>query len=126
MHPNKIRGLLRMRGAQRFDYFVRKVADGQELWGLYSDGWATASDAAARRAMPLWPERELAAQCKTGAWAAYEPKEIELEAFLEGWAPKMGKDGVLVAVFPTPDDKGVMVEAKALADALVKESSQYQ
>ena len=110
---------------ERFAYFVRKVADFQVAWGLFSDGWAMAEDSAGARVMPFWPELEFAAWCSTGPWEGYQPRAVTLDDLLAKWLPGMTKDAVGVAIFPTRADKGVIVTPDFLRDALVAEASQY-
>jgi Protein of unknown function (DUF2750) len=125
MHKAKQANVEAMGAAQRFDYFVRKVADFGQAWGLFSDGWAMAHDDAGTRVMPFWPEAEFAAVCSTGPWAGYQPRAITLDDLLVKWLPGMATDAVGVAVFPMPSDKGVIVTPDFLRDALVAEASQY-
>lgn len=110
-----------MSGKERFGYFSRKVADFEKVWGLYQDGWAMAADDEGNKVIVLWPEEELASICSEGAWAGYVAKFIPLDAFLEKWIPGMIQDNVNVGVFPTPSDKGVIVQPSLLADAIKEE-----
>lgn len=125
-HPKKIEQILSMPGPDRYSYFVRKSADFEEIWGLHDDGWAMTEDPQGRKAIPFWPEKEFAEVCCEGVWQSYKPKMIELEAFLQRWVAGMEKDGVLAAVFPTPNDKGVIVEPSSVADDLGEEMEQYE
>ena len=125
MHKAKQANVEALAARERFEYFVRKVADLEVAWGLFSDGWAMAEDGAAARVLPFWPELEFAASCATGPWAGYQPRPITLDDLLAKWLPGMSKDAVAVAVFPTSSDKGVIVTPDFLRDALVAEASQY-
>lgn len=58
--------------------------------------------------------------------AGYQPKAILLSDFVSKWMPGMTNDQVSVGVFPTRSDRGVVVEPQSLADALVKEATQYE
>ncbi len=115
-----------MNGADRFSYFVRKVADFEALWGLFDDGWAIASDSDDAKVIPFWPEQEFAAACAESEWASYRPVEIALDDLLDTWIDGLTKDGLLVAVFPTKDNRGVVVTPIDLRTALQDEISQYE
>jgi hypothetical protein len=39
----------------RYEYLIKKVADSEEVWGLYDDGWAMSSDDKGRLLIPFWP-----------------------------------------------------------------------
>src|SRR5688500_17655473 len=92
---------------QRYEHFVKRVADWQAVWGLKgARGWVSAGDTTGRECMPFWPHRRYAEALATGEWADSEPTEIALADFTEKWLPGMERDGLLVAVFPTPTMKG--------------------
>jgi hypothetical protein len=46
VNPKQMEAVLALPGPKRFQHFIKVVADWQEVWGLYRDGWALA---AARR-----------------------------------------------------------------------------
>jgi len=96
----KIENVLRLDASSRCDYFVRKVADFEIVWGLFNTGWPTASTGATT-AVPFWPEEEFAALCATAEWQGFHPKAIALEEFLTRWFPGMEKDQRICLVFPT-------------------------
>ena len=126
MEPQKMENLLAMSGEERFGYFVRKVADFEEVWSLFRDGWATAADDTGTLLAAFWPEEDLASVCAQESWVKYVPKSIPLEAFMHKWIPGMERDGVNVAVFPTPTGKGVVVTASFLGNAIQEELDELQ
>ncbi len=125
MHQKQIENLLKKSGKDRFLYFVRKVTDFEEVWGLFANGWAMTADDDGRKAIPFWPDKDLSSLCREGAWENYNSKQIELNKFISKWLPGMEKDGVLAAIFPTPKDKGVIIQPKELIDSLEEELEQY-
>src|SRR5215510_1212388 len=106
--PNEkeIKAVLSLDAPKRYDYWIKKVADQDEVWSLLQDGgWALAGSDDGRQLVPVWPHLKYAALCANGAWAGYEPKAISLETWLNRWIPGMERDNRRVAVFPTPNDK---------------------
>lgn len=126
MHQKKIENILKMPGDERLQYFVRKVSDFEEVWGLFDDGWAMTADTEGRKAIPLWPEKDFSDLCAEGVWENYNSKPIELDRFVSKWLPGMEKDGVLTAIFPTPKNKGVIIQPKDLLTTLEEEIEQYE
>nr|WP_314627792.1 DUF2750 domain-containing protein [uncultured Janthinobacterium sp.] len=125
MHPDKRRQVAGLPSTQRYGYFVRKVADTQELWGLHDDGWATAQ-AGGKVAIPFWPEAAFAQACASGDWAGYQPRAIALDDFLQKWLPGMQANGQLVFVFAVPQGSAsIAAPADVLAD-LQEEAGQYE
>ena len=125
MHPSKLESVIAMTEPERYDYFVRKIADVQVVWGLHNDGWATGCTDDGGQVVAFWPERAFAAACAQGEWTSYGPKEILLDAFLDKWLPGMERDSLLVAVFPTAESKGVFVEPRRLAERIHAENMLY-
>jgi hypothetical protein len=52
--------------------------------------------------------------------------DIDLGSFKQKWLPGMAKDNYLVAVFPTPNQKGVVVSPARLADELNEELAKIE
>lgn len=111
----------------RYNYFVGKVAETEEIWGLWNkDGWATLGDNENRIVVPFWPEKEFALLCCTGEWSAYEPKSISLYDLMEKWLPGMQKDERLASVFLVPENKtGSIIAPAILLEDLNDEARKY-
>lgn len=124
MHDKEFASVLALPGDRRYSYFISKVADWGLVWSLASDdGWALAADDEGHELIPAWPHERFASACATNNWAGYEPRAIELSNWTEKWIPGMIRDRRLVAVFPTPTDKGVIVSPERLKDDLDEELS---
>lgn len=121
----KIENVLRLDASSRCDYFVRKVADFEVVWGLFDTGWATASTGATM-AVPFWPEEGFAALCATAEWHGFRPKAIVLEEFLARWLPGMEKDRRICLVFSTPTDRGSLLRPNDLDNLIQQELQQYE
>jgi Protein of unknown function (DUF2750) len=126
MYQKKLENVRSLAAPERYAYFVRKVADFEEVWGLFAGGWATATDADGRKVLPFWPEEPFAKSCADGPWSGYMPRAIALHDFMDKWLPGMQKDEIMIGVFPTPAEKGVVVSPHVLADDLIEEMRQYE
>lgn len=122
----ELEAVLQLDGAGRYAYFVKRVADWETAWGLWQNGWTLVADDVGAAAFPLWPAREYAEACASGEWVNCEPAEITLEDLLETLLPQLEKDGVSVAIFPTPLNTGTVVVPASLADDLREEGEQYE
>ncbi|MGS1076170.1 DUF2750 domain-containing protein [Burkholderia glumae] len=69
-HPRKIENVLGLGKQERCDYFVRKVADFEVVWGLRDSGWAS-GEVGGRIAVPFWPEADFASRCTVGEWSGF-------------------------------------------------------
>ena len=127
--PNaqEIESVLLLEAPRRYEHWIKKVADQEEVWSLWQDGgWAMAADDAGREAVPVWHHPTYAELCANGVWDGYQPRMIALDDWLARWIPGMERDKRVVAVFPTPNDKGVVVEPKRLGTDLREELTNYE
>ena len=126
INPEQIEAVLKLPANGRYDHFIKRVADFEEAWGLRSaSGWAAAGDDAEALHFPLWPHREYAQACSSGLWGDSQPEAISLDNLLEKLLPKLERERTLVAVFPTPEGKGVPISAAELAQHLEAELDRY-
>jgi hypothetical protein len=125
IHAKKIENVLKLNSLDRYDYFIRKVADLEVVWGLFKDGWAMVS-VDDQQGIPFWPEAEFAALCASGEWAGFHAKEISVEDFIKKWLPGMNSDKRIASIFPTPDGKPSIVDPKVLQQHLSDELKQYE
>ena len=121
----QLSAVLELSGRQRLEYFVKVVADWQEVWGLYLDGWALAATDGGVPVFPLWPAKEYAQVCAEGEWKGYEPRSISLDDFMRVLLPRLRSDAVLPGVFFTPASRGVTPSVEELMLALEAELEQY-
>ena len=108
----------RMPAEQRYDYFINKVIELEQVWGLSSaDGWVILPDEE-DEIFPVWPHAELAAQWGTGEFADCEPKAIALQDWLDKWLPGMEEDGLLAATCPDREGDAIIVSAEEMLENL--------
>ena len=125
LNPKQIAAVMALPGPRRFEHFIKVVADRQQVWGLYDDGWALAGTDDGAAVFPFWPAEEYALACAANEWAAYTPRMIEVEDFMRGLLPGLEADGVLPGIFFTPASQGVTVPVDELLRALEAELEKY-
>lgn len=108
----------------RFEYFVHRVCETKKVWTLYSEGWASFEEDG-KQMIPFWPHEQYAARFRSGEWAAYEPKSIELHEFLDRWIAGMKKEGVGPAIFPVESGSAILVGLDDLDANLRHELAEY-
>ena len=93
--------------------------------GVLFAGWCLVSDEDGVQAFPVWPDQQFADACVNSIDKETSAK-ISLQDWLEKWLPGMMGDGRKVAVFPTPDEQGIVVSPSQLIDDLLAECEQYE
>jgi hypothetical protein len=110
----------------RYEYFIKRVADFEQVWGLaFNDGGWAFSGGDSAVAFPVWPFAEYAKRSATGAWQDCEPRAIELDEFMGRWLPGLKKDDRKVVAFPTPSALRPVREPDAVLSDLERELQKY-
>lgn len=120
-----IASLLSQPAPRRYEHFIKRAADHEEVWGLYKDGWAMASTNDGRQVFPVWPAKEFAELCATGDWAGCAPREMSVYDFMEDVLPTLQDEHAEVGVFSTPQDKGVVPTIDRLLEDLRTELHRF-
>ena len=69
---------------ERYEYFVKRVADWQEAWSIEGEkGWLTSSDETGILHIPLWAHPMFAEMCTTGPWTKGKIVKIPLRELLD-------------------------------------------
>ncbi|MBT2691631.1 DUF2750 domain-containing protein [Bacillus sp. ISL-55] len=124
MNQREFDAVIRQPAAVRYEYFIKKAADYEEVWGLYNEGLATAQDDFGNTLLPLFPNEKFAKAFAKKEWEGYSPKRIELDHFLEKWLPGMESGGVKPSIFPTDTDSAV-IDVNTLREDLETELENY-
>jgi len=127
MNSQEFNSVISIDPPKRYSYCIKRIVDFEELWSLWTiDGWALTSDSQGNELVPIWPHEKFASACASGAWVGYEPRTISLSDWINRWIPGMTRDKRLVAVFPTPEGKGIVVSPDRIKDDLESEMSLYE
>jgi hypothetical protein len=104
MNKREFEALVKQPANIRYEYFIKKVADFEEVWGLYKEGWATGQDEEGNTLIPFFPKKEFAEDCARNEWSGFKAEAIELDEFMNEWLVGMKTDGVKPSIFPTDED----------------------
>ena len=126
MHPDKQNNVLNLSPQDRYGYFIRKVADFEEVWLLNKNGqYVTLGDSKEQISIPVWPEKEFAELMLTDEWKDYTVERRDVHDFLD-WLDTLEKEGYKIAGFPDISLKGVVVTADEMKNHLIYELQQYE
>lgn len=124
MNMNEFEAVINKPPNIRYEYFIKKVVDFEEVWGLYNDGWATALDEGGNQLIPFFPKKEFAESCAKNEWEGYKPEVIDLTEFINDWLSGMSNDGIKPSIFPN-DDNTVVLNIDELLSDLENELENY-
>jgi hypothetical protein len=125
LSDKEMAAVMRRDATERYKHLIKRVADHELVWGLWSEGWALMGDDSGREVVPIWPHAPYAAACAKDDWSGYEPRQIDLSEWMERWLPGMKRDRRLVAVFPIRQGKTATVEPDDLLRDLEEELQRY-
>ncbi|AXH62939.1 DUF2750 domain-containing protein [Providencia huaxiensis] len=128
--PNdkEIKNVHALRPYQQYTYFVGKIADWEQVWGL-GDGQniVTAWNDEKCLFLPLWPAKAYVELCLTDKWANFTPMLFTLEHLMTEILPDMHEANIKVALMMQSDGKKTLIyDAAALLADLEEECQQYK
>ena len=107
---------------QRYDYFLKKVADWEEIWSLHSDeGWIELSSEDGELCLPIWPHLDFAKEWVNGEWSDCSPKAIKLKIWIERWTAGLQVDDTMLVIFPTAKGAGIVLSPDELENDILAE-----
>ncbi len=74
---------------------------------------------------PIWPHREYAQLLAKEEWANYSAASIDLETLRTELLVSLEDSGFGVALFPTPQSRGISVSASEFAVMIDDEQKKY-
>ncbi|GAB2687191.1 DUF2750 domain-containing protein [Aliiglaciecola sp. 3_MG-2023] len=94
---------------KRHAYLLTQATIHQKIWILTDEHGCVMLNSEDEDCVPVWPSEEFAKYWATGDWADCTPKAITLSDWFERWTRGLEGDGVNIAVFPNPDEEGIVV-----------------
>jgi hypothetical protein len=111
---------------KRYEYLVKKVTDWEELWLIGSaKGIATFVGDNGQILIPVWPHERYAKSCCIDDYSDCSPEAVSIVDWLNLWLPDLEQADQDVAVFPTPQNKAIIVKARLFRQHLEEEMERY-
>ncbi|GAA6186032.1 MULTISPECIES: DUF2750 domain-containing protein [Alteromonadaceae] len=121
--PSQLNDVIQMSPEKRHAYLLTQVTINQKIWILTDEHGCVMLNSEDEDCVPVWPSEEFAEYWATGDWAQCTPKAIPLQDWFERWTGGLEEDGVNIAVFPNPDEEGIVVFPDVF-DSELKQRSQ--
>lgn len=127
LHQKAIEAISKQNPLQRYQYFMRRVADFETMYGLRDKqgNWASAVTEE-HDLFSVWPAPEFAKACAVGDWGNYGVTEITVEMFQEEIKAALLSTGSLVNVFSVSSKAGFIVSPAEFSRDLQNELDQYE
>ncbi|WP_286477407.1 DUF2750 domain-containing protein [Empedobacter falsenii] len=102
MHPKEIENILKLNTFDRYQYFIRKIADWEIAYILiFPDGNYAISTIDDKKLFPIWSAKEFAELSKTDGWESCNIIELTFDDFEETLFDYIDENNLLLNVFPT-------------------------
>ncbi|PLS18236.1 DUF2750 domain-containing protein [Bacillus sp. M6-12] len=125
MSPKEFEAVFHSPVQVRYEYFIKRAADFEEVWVLTNEGEvALSGNENDELLLPLWPFKEYAEACKNGEWKTYIAENINIYEFIDEYIISLKEDKIRLSIFFNNKDSAV-VETDILVSDLNKELEQY-
>jgi hypothetical protein len=119
LKEEEFRAVSALPAGERYNHFVKRVADWESVWLLGDDdGPVALADDEGRDYLAVWPHPRYAEACACDAWSGLGPRPIEVHEWVTEWLPRLAEEGSMTVVFPTPSHQGFVVPPSGMADDL--------
>lgn len=111
---------------KRYKYFIKKIADLEEIWILINKNQDLAiSNVENNTLIPLWSASEFVDSCLNGIWGNYLPLKLTLDNFGDNIVPLIKEKNYLIDVFPVKNKSGFIVSLEEFIIDLNEELTKY-
>lgn len=104
----EIKSIEQKNSQNRYQYFLKEVIKNQKIWLLIDEYGSVMLNSEDEDCVPVWPNKEFALSWATDEWAHCTTSEISLTQWHELWTPGLEDDELLIVVFPTQKDEGLI------------------
>ena len=131
LHPKHIENVSGLKPFDRYNYFIRKVADGEELWTIVNTNGdlgisvIEGDNKRYKTLVPFWPEKDFIEGFLTDNWVKHTPVKISLDDFEDKIIAIIEEENYLINVFPVNNKTGFVVTLQELIRDLNEELEQY-
>lgn len=127
INPKELENVSRMKPFDRYEYFIRKVADFQELWTIVDEeGEVALSEIKDNKLVSFWTSEPFIESNLSGGWKNCSAFKLHLEDLDETIFPLISDNNYLINVFPVNGKSGFVVNIDEFIRDLNEELEQYE
>lgn len=126
IRQEEVNSVSTMGAFDRYRYFIKKVADYDEIWILKDklDNYAL-SEVEGNILLPFWSAKEFVQSCLNGEWEHYKPVKVTLDEFETNLLSLINEKKYLIDVFPVDNKAGFVVTVDEFLNDLNNELNNY-
>ncbi|TZG00041.1 DUF2750 domain-containing protein (plasmid) [Chryseobacterium panacisoli] len=110
MHSKEIENILRLEPIKRYEYFIKKAADFEQLWTIIDqDGDYVISEIDEFNLISFWPAEEFVTLYLERGWDDCKPIKLTLDDLKENIFDIINSENYLINVFPVNGKSGFVV-----------------
>lgn len=122
----EIEAVSQLEAFQRYEYFIKRVADSDKMYTLVDDyGNLAIADVENSAVLSVWSAFEFAENNAVDEWGSSSVKEITIEEFEEDIIDIIEKNNWLINVFSIKGKSGFIVDINEFAKDLSAEMQKY-
>ncbi|MFP9112440.1 DUF2750 domain-containing protein [Flavobacterium sp. RHBU_3] len=126
MNSNEYDNIIKLTAFDRYKYFIKKVADFEELWTItYIDGSYALSDIDDNVTISFWPKPEYIDSNLSNGWEKCVSKKLTLDDLEDELFDFIASQNYLINVFPKNGKSGFVVSLDEFARDLSDELKNY-
>jgi hypothetical protein len=113
--PQEYAALQAMSGRALMEYFIIRVAEVEEVWGLGDEtGWVM-RELEGQTTLPVWPYQQLASQCAVRDWNDQKCKSVSLEHFMSHILMLLIDKDIQIEIMPAENSEGFIMDPQQLS-----------
>lgn len=127
MNSKEIENVLKLEPFKRYEYFIKKVDDFEQLWTIVDeDGDYAISEVDEFSLIPFWPVEEFVSLNLQEGWEDCKPLKLTLDDLEENIFDIINSKNYLINVFPVNGKSGFVVSLQEFTRDLNEELNNYQ
>jgi len=127
VHPKEIERVSMLSPKERYNYFLKRVADSEELYSLKNNvNEFIVSELEGNLLFPMWSAKEFAEISLFGGWENHKIILLNLDDLEEEVFDLIAKRNYLLNIFPVKEKTGFIVDLDEFARDLSDELKKYQ
>jgi hypothetical protein len=127
MNNKKLENVLKLEPKKRYEYFIRKIADFEELWTIVDEnGNYAIATVDNKTLMSFWPEEEFIVSNLNDEWSNCKALNLSLDDLADEVLPYIAKNNHLINVFPINGRAGFIVDLEEFSRDFTEELKKYE